>query len=36
MKRISKEEKQNIINSYKSRESVASISMCTEIPRSTI
>ena len=36
MKRISEEEKQNIINSYKSGESVASISMRTEIPRSTI
>ena len=36
MKKISEEEKQNIINSYKSGESVASISMRTEIPRSTI
>ena len=36
MKKISEEEKQNIINSYKSGESVVNISMRTNIPRSTI
>ena len=36
MKRISEEDKQNILNSYKSGESVAGISMRMGIPRSTI
>lgn len=36
MKRISTEEKQRIINSYKSGESVICISKRTEIPQSTI